>query len=101
MIEKKLFSRAVKDRKSKAQDKPLLEGLDSEYEKDFSLLKDRLIDKLLNVVGETKANGVFNNFREEIIKKGTKFTQKNLIAIDFTIVNPTNWTSDDKLNSYY
>ena len=99
VIEKKLFSRAVKDRKSKAQDKPLLEGLDSEYEKDFSLLKDRLIDKLLNVVGETKANGVFNNFREEIIKKGTKFTQKNLIAIDFTIVNPTNWTSDDKLNT--
>ena len=99
VIEKKLFSRAVKDRKSKAQDKPLLESLDTDYEKDFALLKDRLVDKLLNVVGEVKANGVFNNFREEIIKKGTKFNQKNLVAIDYTIVNPTNWTSDDKLNT--
>jgi DNA-directed RNA polymerase subunit beta len=99
VIEKKLFSRAIKDRKSKAQDKPVLESLDSDFEKDFAVLKDKLADKLLTILGEQKSAGVFNNFKEEIIKKGTKFSQKNLVAIDYSIVNPTNWTSDAHTNA--
>ncbi|HLP55792.1 MAG TPA: DNA-directed RNA polymerase subunit beta [Fluviicola sp.] len=99
VIEKKLFSRAIKDRKSKAQDKPVLEVLDTEYEKDYAVLKDRLVEKLMSVLGEHKSAGVFNNFKEEIIKKGTKFAQKNLVAIDYTIVNPTGWTSDPHVNT--
>ena len=99
VIDKKLFSRAVKDRKAKAQDKPLLENLDSEYEKDYAVLKKQLVDKLLKIIGEEKSAGVFNNFREEIIKKSSKFTEKNLYAIDYTIINPTNWTADARLNT--
>src|SRR5690606_7634370 len=99
VIDKKLFSRAVKDRKAKAQDKPILEALDAEYEKDYVALKKQLVDKLLNIIGEEKSAGVFNNFREEIIKKGSKFTEKNLYAIDYTIINPTNWTADAHLNT--
>ncbi len=99
VVQKKLFSRAVKDRKSKAQDKPILEKLDAEYEKEFAKLKETLIEKLLAIVEDNKSMGVFNNFREEIIKKGTKFTARNLNAIDFSIVNPTKWTNDDKINS--
>ncbi len=99
VIDKKLFSRSVKDRKSKAQDKPILESLDADYEKDFAQLKDKLVDKLLQILGESKSAGVYNNFKEEIIKKGTKFTQKNLFAIDYSIVNPTGWTAEAKTNS--
>ncbi len=99
VIEKKLFSRAIKDRKSKAQDKPVLETLDSEYDKDFATLKERLADKLMMILGEHKSAGVFNNFKEEVIKKGTKFNQKNLVSIDYTIVNPTNWTADAHINA--
>ncbi len=99
VIDKKLFSRAIKDRKAKAQDKPVLESLDADYEKDFAALKDKLSDKLLTILGEHKSAGVFNNFKEEIIKKGTKFNQKNLFAIDYTIVNPTNWTADSHMNT--
>jgi DNA-directed RNA polymerase subunit beta len=99
VIEKKLFSRAIKDRKSKAQDKPVLETLDAEYDKDFAMLKERLADKLLMILGEHKSAGVFNNFKEEVIKKGTKFNQKNLVSIDYTIVNPTNWTADAHVNA--
>jgi DNA-directed RNA polymerase subunit beta len=99
VIEKKLFSRAIKDRKSKAQDKPVLETLDAEYDKDFATLKERLADKLLMILGEHKSTGVFNNFKEEVIKKGTKFNQKNLVSIDYTIVNPTNWTADAHVNA--
>lgn len=99
VVEKKLFSRSIKDRKSKAQDKPILESLDTDYEKDLAVLKDKLIEKLLQILGETKSAGVFNNFKEEIIKKGTKFVQKNLLAIDYSIVNPTNWTTEANLNA--
>ncbi len=99
VIDKKLFSRAIKDRKAKAQDKPLLEKLDQEYEKELAALKETLIEKLLTIIGDKKSAGVSNNFREEIIKKGTKFSARNLKVIDYSIVNPLGWTNDEKTNS--
>ncbi|TNF00958.1 MAG: DNA-directed RNA polymerase subunit beta, partial [Bacteroidetes bacterium] len=99
VIDKKLFSRAIKDRKAKAQDKPVLESLDAEYEKDFAELKNKLVEKLLDILGDEKSAGVFNNFKEEIIKKGTKFSSKNLGAIDYSIINPTEWTGNAKVNA--
>ncbi len=98
VINKKLFSRAIKDRKTKSQDKPALDQLESEYQVELAKLKDQLVDKLIQIVGEHKAAGVFNNYKEEIIKKGTKFNQKNLLSIDYTIVNPLNWTSEQDVN---
>ena len=98
VIEKKLFSRAIKDRKSKSQDKPILETIDAEYQKDFADLKEKLAEKLMVILGEHKSSGVFNNFKEELIKKGTKFTNKALMALDYSIVNPLNWSSDAKIN---
>jgi len=98
VIEKKLFSRAIKDRKSKSQDKPILETIDAEYQKDFADLKEKLAEKLMLILGEHKSSGVYNNFKEELIKKGTKFTNKALMALDYSIVNPLNWSSDVKIN---
>ncbi len=99
VIQKKLFSRAVKDRKTKAQDKPILEQLDADFEKDHAELKQELVKKLMLILEEHKSNGVFNNFREELIKKGSKFSEKALLSIDYTIVNPGNWTKEDDVNS--
>jgi DNA-directed RNA polymerase subunit beta len=98
VIEKKLFSRAIKDRKSKSQDKPMLESLDADYQRDFAALRDKLVEKLLVILGEQKSSGVFNNFKEELIKKGTKFSNKALSALDYAIVNPLNWTADAETN---
>ena len=50
VVEKKLFSRAIKDRKSKAQDKPILESLDVDFDKEFVTFKTNLVDKLLAIV---------------------------------------------------
>ena len=98
VIEKKLFSRAIKDRKSKSQDKPMLEALDADYQRDFAALRDKLVEKLLVILGEQKSAGVFNNFKEELIKKGTKFSNKALSALDYAIVNPLNWTAEADTN---
>jgi DNA-directed RNA polymerase subunit beta len=98
VIDKRLFSRATKDRKSKTQDKPILDTLDHEYSKDYSELKEKLVIKLMDILGDSKSSGVYNNFKEELIKKGTKFSSKAIAALDFSIINPLNWTSDEKVN---
>ena len=49
-------------------------------------------------MGDKKSAGVFNNFKEELIKKGAKFSMKALTSLDYTIVNPLKWTSDEKVN---
>ncbi len=99
VIDKKLFSRAIKDRKSKTQDKPIIDQMDSRYETDLAELKNKLAEKLLEIIGDKKSMGVFNNFREEIIKKGVKFSNRNLVAIDYDTINPTEWTGDDSVNN--
>jgi DNA-directed RNA polymerase subunit beta len=35
-----------------------------------------------------------NNFKETLIPKGSKFTQKALLTIDYQNVNPAKWTTD-------
>ncbi len=98
VINKKLFSRAIKDRKAKAQEKHILEEIDKEYEKEIQDLQSRLVEKLFTIVSGKTSQGVFNNFNEEIIKKGTKFTQKSLTGLDYTNLNPSGWTTDDQKN---
>jgi DNA-directed RNA polymerase subunit beta len=98
VVDKKLFSSAIKDRKMKAQEKPIVDQLDREFEKELGELRNILVDKLLQIIGEEKSSGVFNNFKEEIIKKGVKFNNKALMAIDYQTINPTNWTASEKVN---
>ena len=98
VIDKKLFSRAIKDRTQKAKDKPILAELDAEYDKAAAELKLNLIEKLLLILDGHKSNGVFNNFKEEILKKGIKFSEKNLLTVDFSIVSPYEWTKDEHIN---
>jgi len=99
VIEKKLFSRAIKDRKMKAQEKNIIEEIDKEYEKEIDALNSRLVDKLFTIVNGKTSQGVFNNFNEELIKKGTKFTQKSLTGLDYPNLNPNGWTTDDDKNA--
>ena len=98
VIDKKLFSRAIKDRKSKTTDKPLLDQLDKDYDKDSVELKNQLVEKLMQLLDGKKSAGVWNNFREEIVKKGVKFTSKILLSIDYTVINPSDWTDEQETN---
>ncbi len=98
VIDKKLFSRAIKDKKGKTNEKAVLEAIDKEHEKELGELKNVLIGKMMQLVEGQASNGVFNKYKEEQIKKGVKFTPKVLQAIDFITVDPTNWTADRKVN---
>ncbi|MCX6251072.1 MAG: DNA-directed RNA polymerase subunit beta [Bacteroidetes bacterium] len=98
VIEKKLFSRVRKDRKAKAKEKDDLKKMDDDHLKDVDKLKSKLVDKLNVMVNGKISQGVFNNFKEEVIPKGTKFGSKLLMDIDYSVINPNKWTTDKEKN---
>jgi DNA-directed RNA polymerase subunit beta len=98
VIDKKLFSRAVKDKRIRDEEKNVIARLDAEQEKDLADVKVKLIDKLFELVSGKTSQGVVNAFKEVIIPKGSKFTQKMLIDIDYLNINPTKWTTDKEKN---
>jgi len=99
VIDKKLFSRTIKDKKPvKTNEKAIIEALDKEHDKDVAELKKVVVDKLIAILKDQTCQGVFNYFKEEQIKKGTKFTAKSLTTIDFSVVNTENWTKDTEIN---
>ncbi|MEN8225365.1 MAG: DNA-directed RNA polymerase subunit beta [Bacteroidota bacterium] len=98
VIDNKLFSRSVKDRKSKAKEKDVIAALEEAFRKDAEVLKSRLVDKLTVLVSGKTSQGVSNNFKEVVIPKKSKFTQKALSAVDYLSVNPSKWTTDKAKN---
>lgn len=98
VIDKKLFSKSIKDKRAKAEEKKELEALDKEYDKEFAALKDKLINKLMAILDGMVSNGIYNNLREEVIKKGTKFNRKSFEKTDFIGINPEGWTKDEDVN---
>ena len=98
VIDKKLFSRVIKDRKAKAKEKDDLKKLEDDFLKDADRLKAKLVEKLGVLVNGKISQGVFNNFKQEVVTKGTKFTSKILSEIDYPNVNPNKWTTDKEKN---
>lgn len=99
VIDKKLFSRAIKDKRKRLQDKENVQKLELAYESKFEDLKTRLIDKLFQLVGGKTSQGVYNDLGEEILPKGKKYTLKMLNAVeDFTHLVSGTWTTDKDLN---
>jgi len=98
VVDKKLFSRIIKDRKTKVKEKDVIKKLDDDFLKDSELLKTKLVDKLLILVSGKSCQGIYNNFKDELVPKKAKFTQKLLMGIDYSNVNPNKWTSDKEKN---
>ncbi len=98
IINKKLFSRSIKDKKIRAATKPLLNKIEDEYNLNTEELKAKLVDKLFIVTNGKTSQGVKDYYNVEVIPKGSKFTQKVLQELDFLHVNPTKWTTDKDKN---
>ena len=98
VIGKSLYSKTIKDRKTKTKDKSELEILDKNFEKQASDLKNLLSVKLYKLIGGKASKGVKNILGEDIISKSVKFTKKIILDVDFTMIDPNNWTSDNNLN---
>lgn len=99
VIDKKLFARAVKDKKTRVQDKEELEKLEQDFNMKVETLRQKFLDKLNIIVAGKTSQGVKNDLNEDVIPKGTKFTQKILNSIDdFTRITGGTWTTDNEKN---
>ncbi|WP_242205702.1 DNA-directed RNA polymerase subunit beta [Aestuariivivens insulae] len=99
VIDKKLFARAVKDKRKRAQDKDDILQLEGIYDAKFDDLKNVLIDKLFAIVNGKTAQGVYNDLGEEVLPKGKKFTLKMLNAVDdYAHLVSGKWTTDEHTN---
>jgi DNA-directed RNA polymerase subunit beta len=99
VIGKKLFVKLQKDKKSRVKDKDILSQIKIECDNELAALQTKLIDKLyILLVGKSSA-GVFTNYKEELVPKKSKFSQKILASIDYTNVNPNHWTNDKSVNT--
>jgi DNA-directed RNA polymerase subunit beta len=98
VIDKKLFSRVVKDRKNRTSDKPALAKIEQEFHRAAEELKGRLVDKLFSLINGKTSQGVKDYLGVDLISKGTKFTQKILQELDYNTVNPNKWTTDKEKN---
>ena len=100
VIDKKLFSRAVKDKRKRNKDKEDIATLEADYQAKFEALRGKLLDKIFSLVNEKTSEGVVNDLGEEIIPKGKKYTKKVLEAIeDYTHLTSSGWTDDKHINS--
>jgi DNA-directed RNA polymerase subunit beta len=99
VINKKLFARAVKDKRKRAKDKEDIAALEVKYDGKFDSLKEVLVEKLFTIVGGKTAQGVTNDLGEVVFPKGKKYTLKMLNAIDdYTHLVGGVWATDNQTN---
>jgi DNA-directed RNA polymerase subunit beta len=100
VIEKKLFSRSVKDKRKRSEDKDAITKLELEYEVKFQQLKDVLVEKLFSLVNGKTSQGVLNDLEEEVLPKGKKYSLKMLNSVDdFAHLVGGSWTTDKATNA--
>ena len=95
VIGKKLFQRAIKDKKRRAAEKEETERLDAQYAASYEALRSVLLEKLFTIVNGKTSQGVTNDLGEQVVAKGTKFSLKVLQNItDYEHLAPSGWTAD-------
>ena len=101
VIDKKLFSRSIKDKRKRSQEKAIIESVEAEFDVKFNELREVLLEKLYVLLNGKTAQGVYNDLKEEVIKKGVKYTQKILQNVeDYLNLNGIDsvWTTDEDKN---
>ncbi len=99
VVDKKLFTRSVKDKRKRNQDKQELEILEDNFDLKFDELKSILIEKLFTIVTGKTCQGVQNDLGEEILPKGKKYTLKMLTSVeDYTHLTRGTWATSSDSN---
>jgi DNA-directed RNA polymerase subunit beta len=99
VIDKKLFTRSVKDKRKRNQDKAELEALEDSYVVKFEELRGIMVEKLFSIVNGKTCQGVQNDLGEEVLPKGKKYTLKLLSKVeDYTHLTRGIWTTTDETN---
>lgn len=98
VIDKKLFARARKDKFSKQKEKAAIEKLDQQHNQAVKEIKELLVQKLGMILRDKTTSGITNLYKEELVPKGTKLTNKVLSQLDYDHIDPSGWVKDENLN---
>ena len=99
VIDKKLFTRSVKDKRKRNQDKLELDLLEDAFDLNSEALKTVLVEKLFTIVNGKTCQGVQNDLGEEVLPKGKKYTLKLLTGVeDYTHLTKGSWTTTTEIN---
>ncbi len=98
VIDKKLFTRNIKEKKPKGKTQDNQKDIETRFNKEFIELKETLVKKLYTILENKTSGGVHSIFKDIVIPKGTKFTQKILASFDYSTISPLSWTSDEAIN---
>ncbi|MDG1296874.1 MAG: DNA-directed RNA polymerase subunit beta [Saprospiraceae bacterium] len=98
IIDKKLFSRAKKDKEQKAREKELISKMENQHNIKTNELRTILIDKLLTLLKGKKSDGVKSIYSEVLILKGKDFSPAILKEIDYVSIDYSGWTDDEHTN---
>ena len=101
VIDKKLFSKSIKDKRTRAMDKETVAELEKEYNKLSADLKSVLVNKLFTLLSGKTSQGIVSILGDDLISKGVKYTLKALQSIDYETFNvrSSKWVVDKDLNN--
>lgn len=101
VIDKKLFSRSVKEKIKRVKDQLDLAKFDNEYRELFEKYRDILCQKLCLLLQSKISRSVFNDLKEEVIPKGIRFSRNILYSIyEFMNISSPIWTYDEHTNEF-
>ena len=98
IIDRRLYSKATKDRKQKMEDKETMQKMDVAFQTKAAALRELLIEKLYTLLNGKQAVSVKDIMGIELISKGQHFTKERLSEIDYFTVLLEGWTSDEHKN---
>ena len=98
IINRRLYTRSIKDRKAKNADKEKLQEADARFEKATGDLRSDMVSRLAKMLKDKASQGVFDNIGTEVIAKGTKFTKTILNTLDYPSLQLCGWTTNEHTN---
>ncbi len=120
VIDTKLFSRPKKDKDGREKMKAEVKTLMKKYSRDLTVVKDTMVEKMVQLLDSKTSQGVKHKFGDEVMSKGVKFSRKNIAENMFpdkniyrdessynvpeevnllSDLNLENWTNDAETNS--
>ncbi|MBD5349053.1 MAG: DNA-directed RNA polymerase subunit beta [Bacteroides sp.] len=93
-----LFAKAVKKKGTKGGSNLVPEELELEYKNRQDKLRDEMVKKMRTLLKGQVSEGVKDFIGADVIAKGRSFDNVDFGAIDYEIVNISNWTSDERIN---
>ncbi|MCH5247739.1 MAG: DNA-directed RNA polymerase subunit beta [Muribaculaceae bacterium] len=93
-----LFTRSAKSPRQNRSANAQLPKLDEEYEEKQDELKQKLVSKLITIIGGRSSQGVKDFIGSDIIPKGAKFSSATLKEINYDTINLSKWTNDNHRN---